>query len=181
MLIELDRASAPELLMQGETHGIYWRLVAATNRQAVQQSYDAVVTHLWFLIDPSTIGMLYPFINISGVPPRYNVTAVGKPGVGLVLRRTYRGGLPAHYKLQWVEAYYGFLKISPKTGKYLGANMFSAWYPREQTTRHVDVLSRTFRKYIRPTAAYMCNYLQLASDTPISPSATSRTVVTYDN
>lgn len=69
------------------------------------------------------------------------------------------GGLPDHMAMQWVECSYGTVRTSLSSGEVVNADINTAWYPRKRGSLAVPVLRETFRKYIQPTAKYMCSQL----------------------
>lgn len=69
------------------------------------------------------------------------------------------GGLPDHMEMQWVECPYGTVRTSVSSGEVVNADIRTAWYPRRRGSLDVPVLPATFRKYIQPTAKYMCSQL----------------------
>lgn len=163
MLIELDRSKPPGLLLQGIKNGIHWRAVRDVRTFSIEGPHMVFETYLQFFVDASANGFTRRS-RLNGIPAPYNTTALGGAGVFASLTAEYYDGLPLNCKMQWIETHYGRLRMSTRLGKYVGAEMFVAWYPRKRKSRYVDVLPQTFNKYILPSVWYMCNYLTLVAD-----------------
>lgn len=163
MLISLDRGSVPGLLLQGVKHGVYWRAVRDVRTYSIKGSHHVFAVYLQFFVDTGALDVCR-YRNLNGIQPRYNRKTIGPGGLVVGLASEYYDGSPPRHKLQWVETYYGKLRSSARTGKYVGAEMFVAWYPRKRDLRYVTVLPSTFTKYILPSVQYMCNYLSLIAE-----------------
>lgn len=163
MLISVSRDVGPGLLMQGEKSGVHWRAMRDVQTFSIEGPHTVHAVYLQFFIDAGAFGVT-AYHNTNCIFSPYNRVTVGSGGLILSLTSEYYSGSPLRHRLQWVETYYGKLRRSDRTGGYVGAEMFAAWYPRKQSCRHVTVLPGTFTKYIRLSAEYMCNYLALCGD-----------------
>lgn len=164
MLVILNRDNLPGLLMQGVKSGIHWRAIRDVQTFSIEGPHNVCFVYLQFFIDAAAFG-IDPFNNINGISPPHNSREIGHSGLIVTLTGEYYYGSPPNHTMQWVETYYGKLRMSSRTGRYAGAEMLGAWYPRKRDLRYVDVLPSTFMKYILPSAQYMCNYLELIADT----------------
>lgn len=164
MLVIVDRDTIRGLIMQGVKNGIHWRAVQDYSAYSIEGSHKVAAVYLQFFIDATACGITDQSSCITEIPPPYNREVTGAAGMVAGVQSEFYGGMPHHYKMQWIEVYYGKLRQSLLSGTYVGANMIADWYPRKTSTRHLDVLPRTFMKYILPSAQYMCNYLELVAD-----------------
>lgn len=164
MIIAVTRDNLPGLLAQGVKNGIYWRAVRAVQTFSIEGPHTVYAVYLQFFIDAAAVG-IDPFNNINGIDPPHNSKEIGPSGLIVTLTSEFYYGSPPNHMMQWVETYYGKLRMSARTGRYVGAEMLAAWYPRKRDLRYVTVLPGTFMKYILPSAQYMCNYLELVADT----------------
>lgn len=164
MLIAVTRDRFPGLLMQGVCQGVHWRAVRDMCTYRIEGPHNVFTVYLQFLIDVRMFNIANEREFINDLPVRYNSETVGRASNYLHLPPSWRGQSSAHHKLQWAEMYYGNLRLSERSGKYVGASMFAAWYPRRRNLRHVDVLPITFKKYVQPSAEYMCAYFSLVAE-----------------
>lgn len=164
MLIKLDRREHPGLLLHGVSHGIHWRAVRDVSTLFVARSHHVYSVYLQCFVDAAACGMT-EFVSINGVPALYNNAVLRRWGsITVAVVSEYACDVPARGRMRWVETYYGKLRMSARVDRPAGAEMFAAWYPRYSESPHVDVLTRTFNKYITPAAQYLCNYLTLVAD-----------------
>lgn len=164
--IELNRSENPALLMCGVKCGIHWQAVLDINPFADDDFRSVYCVFLQFFIDAAAFGVVNAHTSINGIPAPHNRTIMDDVLVVGLVAEEY-GGAPPQHRLQWVDVYYGKLIRSNRRKTYVGANMLAGWYPRKTAFRYVSVLPKTFFKYIRPSAEYMCNYLDLVQNTPV--------------